>query len=103
MHVEASDSVSEEMMAMERRLKDVISANKAKLSGGSPTAGSPSATASKNANPNGFPYVMTVKATLDGDTRVLSGVSIMASYFDLYEAIKAKFPSAGKMSMPLQS
>lgn len=83
---------------MERRLKDVISANKAKLSGGSPTANS--AATAKSPNPNGFSFIMSVKATLDGDTRVLSGVSMMVSYGELYEAIKAKFPGAGKEMTP---
>ena len=81
-------------MAMERRLKDVISANKAKLSGSSsPT----SAAASKNASTPPFPMTVTVKATLGEDTRVLHA-SIMMSYVDLYEAIKAKFAGIGLCS-----
>ena len=87
------DSVSEEVMAMERRLKDVISANKAKLSGGTnPT------TASKNASAPPFPMTVTVKATLGDDTRVLHA-SIMMTYVDLYEAIKAKFAGIGAFSV----
>ena len=96
--INRSDVVSEEMMAMERRLKDVISANKAKLSSAAapPAAGSPAAAAAAAAknNPNAFPYNITVKATLDGETRLLYA-SIMMSYAELYEAIKAKFPGAG--------
>ena len=97
--INRSDVVSEEMMAMERRLKDVISANKAKLSSAAapPAAGSPAAAAAAAAknNPNAFPYNITVKATLDGETRLLYA-SIMMSYAELYEAIKAKFPGAGE-------
>ena len=95
--INRSDVVSEEMMAMERRLKDVISANKAKLSSAAapPAAGSPAAAAAAAAaKNNAFPYNITVKATLDGETRLLYA-SIMMSYAELYEAIKVKFPGAG--------
>jgi hypothetical protein len=49
---------------------------------------------------NSFPYMVTVKATLGDDTRLLHA-SIMVSYYELYEAIKAKFPRSGSVSPQL--
>ncbi|GAX75372.1 hypothetical protein CEUSTIGMA_g2816.t1 [Chlamydomonas eustigma] len=93
--IQTGDAVSEETLAMERRLKDVISANKAKLSNSD--ASSP-----KNPAPqNSFPYMVTVKATLGEDTRLLHA-SIMVSYYELYEAIKAKFPGSGPIVLKYQ-
>lgn len=53
--------------------------------------GAPAAAAPPQRQQN--PYPITIKATLDGDTKVLQ-CSLMVLYNDVYEAVKGKFPNA---------
>mmetsp|Transcript_9583 Transcript_9583/g.20413 ORF Transcript_9583/g.20413 Transcript_9583/m.20413 type:complete len:652 (+) Transcript_9583:75-2030(+) len=82
-----SKNPTDETRELEKQLKERSSQNRAKLSGGA------SAGTKAPANPS-YPYWITVKATHGSETKLIQ-TSIMVSYADLYEAIKAKFPTVG--------
>ncbi len=92
--VNKTDAASEETREMEKRLKTQMDANKGALSKAANGGAAQGRAASPSANQQ-YPYYITIKCTLGDDTKQIHA-SLMVSYADLYDAIKSKFPEAGR-------
>jgi hypothetical protein len=91
--INKGDGATQESLQIEKRLKEAMSANKAKLNGGQ-------AAPKLDALASPFPYTITVKASYGDDTKALQA-SLLVTYPELYEAVKSKFQDAGETSRTL--
>lgn len=87
MAVNKGDGASAESRELEARLREAVSANKAKLS----TAAAPGAKADGRVP---FPMTVTIKAALGDEVKTVQA-PLMVTYAELLDLIKAKFPDAG--------